>query len=167
MILTVYCIVSMWCVRGYEVNIICKILKKIFHLDIFMKDKSLYYLCNGDALPDTLTEEEEKMYIDMLDDGSEEAKSKLIEHNLRLVVYVAKKFESVGVDMEDLVSIGSFGLIKHPQKGTTFLLFTKSFCQFQISSGGAVKQHIFAGKIGINMPEMLQLRLLCLIQILQ
>ena len=89
-----------------------KVLQKIFKCNLFISDSKLLYLCNGDALPEILDEDEEKELIDKLDIGDESAKTKLIEHNLRLVVYVAKKFESVGVDMDDLVSIGSFGLIK-------------------------------------------------------
>lgn len=75
-------------------------------------DGELLYLCNGEALPETLSPEEEKVYIDMLENGDEYAKQKLIEHNLRLVVYVAKKFASSELDVEDLISIGSLGLIK-------------------------------------------------------
>ena len=64
-------------------------------------------------MPDILSEEDEKYYIEMLSsENSELAKQKLIEHNLRLVVYVAKKFPSADVDVEDLISIGSLGLIK-------------------------------------------------------
>ncbi|MBO7219485.1 MAG: sigma-70 family RNA polymerase sigma factor, partial [Clostridia bacterium] len=71
-----------------------------------------YFLCNGEALPSILTDEEEKDLVERLDSGDIEAKNILIERNLRLVVYVAKRFENVDVDTEDLVSIGSFGLIK-------------------------------------------------------
>ena len=73
----------------------------------------LLYLNSGESLPDILSEEDEKYYIEMLSsEDSELAKQKLIEHNLRLVVYVAKKFPSADVDVEDLISIGSLGLIK-------------------------------------------------------
>ena len=94
-------------------NIILKLIKKIFRFDFFKtNDSNIFYLCNGEALPTILTDEEEKELVDRLDNGDMEAKSILIERNLRLVVYVAKRFENVGVDTEDLVSIGSFGLIK-------------------------------------------------------
>lgn len=77
------------------------------------KDNILMYLCNGESLPDILSEEDESRYIEMLaGDNCEYAKQKLIEHNLRLVVYVAKKFPNSDVDVEDLISIGSLGLIK-------------------------------------------------------
>lgn len=72
----------------------------------------LLYLCNGEALPDTLSDDEEKMYFDMIKDGNPLGRQKLIEHNLRLVVYVAKRFSSSDVDVDDLISIGSLGLIK-------------------------------------------------------
>jgi len=72
----------------------------------------LLYLCSGEALPETLNEDEEKLYFDMLSQGNPLGRQKLIEHNLRLVVYVAKKFSSSEVDVEDLISIGSLGLIK-------------------------------------------------------
>lgn len=87
-------------------------LKKIVNGLFETKNNILLYLCNGDALPAILSEDEEKKYIDLLDNNDEFAKQKLIEHNLRLVVYVAKRFVGSDVDMEDLVSIGSLGLIK-------------------------------------------------------
>ena len=94
-------------------NIIIRLLKKIFRCEVLgSKDSEMLYLCNGDALPEILTEVEEKELVDRLDNGDDVAREILIERNLRLVVYVAKKFENVDVDMEDLVSIGSFGLIK-------------------------------------------------------
>ena len=91
-----------------------KYLKKIKNLCSKFQDNdsTLLYLCNGEALPETLSADEEKVYIDLLEKGDEYAKQKLIEHNLRLVVYVAKKFASSDLDVEDLISIGSLGLIK-------------------------------------------------------
>ena len=59
-----------------------------------------------------LKAEEERYYLKMYRDGDEKAKEKLIEHNLRLVVYIARKFENAGVNVEDLISIGTIGLIK-------------------------------------------------------
>lgn len=73
--------------------------------------KELFYIGGSDVLPAPLTPEEEKEVISRLKD-SEEAKTILIEHNLRLVVYLAKKFESTGINVEDLISIGTIGLIK-------------------------------------------------------
>ena len=76
------------------------------------EDNLLLYLCSGEALPETLSDEDEKYYVSLLESGDELGKQKLIEHNLRLVVYVAKKFASAELDVEDLISIGSLGLIK-------------------------------------------------------
>lgn len=89
-----------------------KFLKKI--LDKFSLDKNsiLMYLSSGESLPETLDEESEKYYLERLEKGDDYARQKLIEHNLRLVVYVAKKFVTSEVDIEDLISIGSLGLIK-------------------------------------------------------
>ena len=70
------------------------------------------YIGSGEALPQPLTFEEEKNLLNSMENGSEIAKNKLIEHNLRLVVFLVKKFENTGVDTEDLISIGSIGLIK-------------------------------------------------------
>ena len=92
-------------------NLILK-LKEIIKSWSDVKENLLLYLCNGEALPTILTDDEEKVFIDLLEKNDERAKEKLIEHNLRLVVYVAKKFASSEVDMEDLISIGSLGLIK-------------------------------------------------------
>lgn len=89
-----------------------KFLRKI--LDKFRLDKNsiLMYLSSGESLPETLDEESEKYYLEKLERGDDYARQKLIEHNLRLVVYVAKKFVTSEVDIEDLISIGSLGLIK-------------------------------------------------------
>ena len=72
----------------------------------------LHYFTNGEALPVAPTEEEEKVLVDRMMQGDESAKSELIERNIRLVIYIAKKFENNDLDMEDIVSIGSIGLIK-------------------------------------------------------
>lgn len=72
----------------------------------------IYYINGPDTLPAPLSREEEKLVFVQLVDGSEEAKQELIVHNLRLVVYIARKFESSGVGVEDLISIGTIGLIK-------------------------------------------------------
>ena len=71
-----------------------------------------FFLGSTDKLPPPLSKEEELDYVRKYQCGDEEAKKKLIEHNLRLVVFIAKKYESTGYDIEDLVSIGSIGLIK-------------------------------------------------------
>ena len=88
-------------------------IKSVWDKFFNIKETVLMYLCNGESLPEILNDEDERMYINLLDsDDAEYAKQKLIEHNLRLVIYVAKKFASSEVDVEDLISIGSLGLIK-------------------------------------------------------
>ncbi|MCI9233467.1 MAG: RNA polymerase sporulation sigma factor SigK [Bacilli bacterium] len=88
--------------------------KKIWELlrKIFTIEHNLFFVGSADKLPEPLSKEEEAIYIEKSMEGDEEAKSKLIEHNLRLVVFLAKKYENTGVDLEDLVSIGTIGLIK-------------------------------------------------------
>ena len=71
----------------------------------------VYYVNGPEVLPPPLSREEEAQIIERLE-GDEEARQVLIEHNLRLVVYIAKRFENTGVGIEDLVSIGTIGLIK-------------------------------------------------------
>ena len=73
---------------------------------------TLDYICGTEALPLPLSGEEEKAKLELLEGGDERAKSDLVEHNLRLVVYIAKKFEGSGADGDDLVSVGTIGLIK-------------------------------------------------------
>ena len=70
------------------------------------------YIGGSDVLPPPLPKSEERKAIDALERGDEIAKQKLIEHNLRLVVYIARRFENTGVGLEDLISIGTIGLIK-------------------------------------------------------
>lgn len=72
----------------------------------------VHYLCGTEALPQPLTAEEEAACLAACAEGDSCAKDKLIEHNLRLVVFLAKKFESTGLDMDDVVSVGTIGLIK-------------------------------------------------------
>lgn len=72
----------------------------------------LFFVGAADKLPEPLSKESEEFYLVMAQDGDVMAKDKLIEHNLRLVVFLAKKYENVKVDLEDLVSIGTIGLIK-------------------------------------------------------
>lgn len=85
------------------------ILKKI--LSFFYKE-NVFYVGSTDKLPEPLTKEKEVELVLKSMEGDKSAKDKLIEHNLRLVVFLAKKYENTGVDLEDLVSIGSVGLIK-------------------------------------------------------
>lgn len=72
----------------------------------------VFFVGSADKLPGPLTKDEEVMYVLKSMEGDTYARSKLIEHNLRLVVFLAKKYENTKVDLEDLVSIGTIGLIK-------------------------------------------------------
>lgn len=74
--------------------------------------KNLYYIGGNDALPPPLSKEEEENLVQRLVVGDETIRSILIERNLRLVVYIARKFENTGVNVEDLISVGTIGLIK-------------------------------------------------------
>ena len=80
---------------------------------LYSKEGEIYYIGGNDILPPPLEAEEEATCIKKIIEGEDkESRSKLIEHNLRLVVYIAKKFDNTGVGVEDLISIGSIGLIK-------------------------------------------------------
>lgn len=72
----------------------------------------LFYVGSTDILPEPLSKEEEDKYVSLFLKGDTKARDKLIEHNLRLVVFLAKKYENTKIDLEDLVSIGTIGLIK-------------------------------------------------------
>ncbi len=85
-------------------------LKKAFGR--LCRQEELYYINGTDTLPPPLSCDEEAKYISMLGTDRECARQTLIEHNLRLVVFIAKKFESTGIGIEDLISIGTIGLIK-------------------------------------------------------
>ena len=77
-----------------------------------LKDEEVFYIGGSEALPSPLEKSEEAYYLHLFSQGDMEARSILIEHNLRLVVYIARKFENTGIHIEDLISIGSIGLIK-------------------------------------------------------
>ena len=89
-----------------------KLGELLWALELRFKKNSLYYIGGSDILPPPLEAGEESRLLREYADGSQEARSILIERNLRLVVYIAKKFESAGVNVEDLISIGTIGLIK-------------------------------------------------------
>ena len=84
-----------------------KLLKKILS-----KYQSILFVGSTDILPEPLSKEEENKYVELSMNNDEYARNKLIEHNLRLVVFLAKKYDNTGTDLEDLVSIGTIGLIK-------------------------------------------------------
>ena len=89
-------------------------MKKIisFIKSLFKKVSTIFFVGSADALPEPLSKEDELKYLVEASNGNEDAKNKLIEHNLRLVVYLSKKYENTKIDLEDLVSIGTIGLIK-------------------------------------------------------
>lgn len=79
---------------------------------LFKKVGSVFYVGATDILPEPLSREKEEFYLSLFEDGDMKARDVLIEHNLRLVVFLAKKYENTNIDLEDLVSIGTIGLIK-------------------------------------------------------
>lgn len=87
-----------------------KLLLRKLYLLVFKR--GAYYINGPAALPAPLTKEQEQELSERLAQGDEKARETLIVHNLRLVVYIAKKFENSGVNIEDLISIGTIGLIK-------------------------------------------------------
>ena len=95
-----------WLLRRYAA--LCRLLAR---MGLALPGKVMY-IGGSDTLPPPLSREEESALIARLDAGEEEAKAQLIERNLRLVVYIARRFENTGVGIEDLISIGTIGLIK-------------------------------------------------------
>lgn len=88
------------------INLIVRLLKRL------RKKPFIYYIGGAETLPPPLTPQEEQFYTSRYDGTQKDIKKILIEHNLRLVVYIAKKFENTGIGIEDLISIGTIGLIK-------------------------------------------------------
>ncbi len=99
-----------------SLNIVKKIkdiFLKLFNRNLFeTQEKIVAYICGGEALPEALSNDEEQTLLNRLAQNDEEAKNLLIEHNLRLVVYIAKKFDNTGTELDDLISVGAIGLIK-------------------------------------------------------
>lgn len=90
-------------------NLFNKYISPIFS----SKEDIVNYIFTNDSLPAPLTDDDEKMYINMFDTVNDDyARSQLIKHNLRLVLYIAKKFETPKTELEDLVSVGAIGLVK-------------------------------------------------------
>ena len=86
-------------------------LKKF--LNLFAIDENLlHYVNGGDVLPSPYSVEEETELVERLEKGEESVKDMLVEHNLRLVVYIARRFQNTGIEMDDLISVGTIGLIK-------------------------------------------------------
>ncbi len=88
------------------------LIEKIGVMIRFKATGKVFYINGADTLPPPLTKEEEQKVFELMDTDFEKAREELIVHNLRLVVYIAKKFESTGTNLEDLISIGTIGLIK-------------------------------------------------------
>lgn len=93
-------------------NIVFSIKKLLVQTCRKLFERNCFYINGPDNLPPPLSKSEEEKAFELLEKGDPEGKNMLIEHNLRLVVYIAKKFESTGIGIEDLVSIGTIGLIK-------------------------------------------------------
>ena len=77
-----------------------------------IRENGIFYIGGSDVLPPPLKGVEEQEALEALERGEEAAKQRLVEHNLRLVVYIARRFENTGTNLEDLISIGTIGLIK-------------------------------------------------------
>lgn len=97
--------------------VIAFLKEKLFHFILKIKfnlglTDSIYYINGPETLPAPLSQKEEAEIMEKIENGDENAREPLITHNLRLVVYIAKKFDSTGISVEDLISIGTIGLIK-------------------------------------------------------
>ena len=88
-----------------------KLLELLRRLGL-IRENGVYYIGGSDVLPPPLKGTEEQAALEALEAGDEAAKQRLVEHNLRLVVYIARRFENTGINLEDLISIGTIGLIK-------------------------------------------------------
>ena len=89
-----------------------KLLYYKLQLKLGLKPGEIYYIGGSEALPPPLSKDEEQQLLKQLSEGDKAAKAVLIERNLRLVVYIARKFENTRINIEDLISIGTIGLIK-------------------------------------------------------
>ena len=88
------------------------LLQFLRQLQFWLCPGQMHYIHGADTLPPPLSAPEERAMLEALANGNTDAREQLIVHNLRLVVYIAKKFESTGIGLEDLISIGTIGLIK-------------------------------------------------------
>ena len=87
-------------------------LRKLLNLLGLIREQDIFYIGGSDILPPPLKGQQEQAALEALERGDEAAKQKLVEHNLRLVVYIARRFENTGINIEDLISIGTIGLMK-------------------------------------------------------
>ena len=97
-------------------------------LGLIAQQEHVYYIGGSDVLPPPLKGEEEQKALRALEAGDENAKQRLIERNLRLVVYIARRFESTGVNLEDLISIGTIGLIKAIGTYPVHIVYKERLC---------------------------------------
>jgi len=101
----------MFLFHKYKIKFKLFIVKILYKLNLLSED-TVFYIGGSEALPPPLSSEEETEFVQKLQEGNESVRSVLIERNLRLVVYIARKFENTGIGVEDLISIGTIGLIK-------------------------------------------------------
>ena len=87
-------------------------LRKLLSLLGLTREQDIFYIGGSDILPPPLKGVQEQAALEALERGDENAKQTLVEHNLRLVVYIARRFENTGINIEDLISIGTIGLMK-------------------------------------------------------
>ena len=87
-------------------------LRKLLSLLGLIREQDIFYIGGSDTLPPPLKGAQEQAALEALEQGDEGAKQSLVEHNLRLVVYIARRFENTGINIEDLISIGTIGLMK-------------------------------------------------------
>ena len=87
-------------------------LRKLLNLLGLIREQDIFYIGGSDILPPPLKGVQEQAALEALERGDEAAKQTLVEHNLRLVVYIARRFENTGINIEDLISIGTIGLMK-------------------------------------------------------
>ena len=87
-------------------------LRKLLSLLGLTREQDIFYIGGSDILPPPLKGVQEQAALEALERGDEAAKQTLVEHNLRLVVYIARRFENTGINIEDLISIGTIGLMK-------------------------------------------------------
>ena len=102
-----------------------------------LQPDAVYYIGGTDVLPPPLKGDEEQSTLEAMENGDENAKQRLIEHNLRLVVFIARRFENTGINIEDLISIGTIGLIKaidsfNPSNGARFATYAGKCLQNEI-----------------------------------
>ena len=87
-------------------------LRKLLCILGLQREQGIFYIGGSDILPPPLKGQQEQEALEALEQGDEAAKQALVEHNLRLVVYIARRFENTGINIEDLISIGTIGLMK-------------------------------------------------------